>query len=74
MATEDPAATPLDPWAEHNLSQLAYFRSLSLREKFQAVEGMADIWRRLEQMRAEGSRQSSDQAANMPPADPATKP
>lgn len=41
-----------DPWREHNLSQLLYFRSLSLREKLEAVEGMAEIVRLLERMRA----------------------
>lgn len=41
-------------WEEHNRSQLRYFRSLSLREKMQAVEGMADVLRRFEEMRAGG--------------------
>lgn len=41
-------------WEAHNLSQLVYFRSLSLREKMQAVEGMADLVRRFEEMRARG--------------------
>ena len=41
-----------DPWREHNLSQLLYFRSLSLREKLEAVEGMAEVVRLLERMRA----------------------
>ena len=41
-------------WDEHNLSQLRYFRSLSLREKLQAVEDMADVVRHLRQMRAQG--------------------
>lgn len=41
-------------WEEHNLSQLRYFRSLSLREKMEAVEGMADVLRRFEEMRARG--------------------
>lgn len=41
-------------WARHNLSQLIYFRSLSLREKLQAVQGMADVVRRFEDMRAGG--------------------
>ncbi|GMW05283.1 MAG: hypothetical protein AMXMBFR8_00800 [Nevskiales bacterium] len=41
-------------WAAHNLSQLRYFRSLSLRAKLEAVEGMADVVRRFRQMRAEG--------------------
>lgn len=41
-------------WEEHNVSQLLYFRSLSLREKMQAVQGMADVVRRFEEMRAKG--------------------
>jgi hypothetical protein len=41
-----------DAWREHNLSQLRYFRALSLREKFLAVEGMADVVRRLDDARA----------------------
>jgi hypothetical protein len=32
---------------------LLYFRSLSLREKFEAVEGMAEVVRLLERMRAD---------------------
>jgi|SRR5579863_5141964 len=41
-------------WEEHNLSQLKYFRSLSLQQKLEAVEGMADVVRRFQQMRAQG--------------------
>lgn len=41
-------------WTEHNLSQLRYFRSLSLREKLQAVEGMADTARHFQKLRSEG--------------------
>ena len=41
-------------WEAHNISQLVYFRSLSLREKIQAVQGMADVVRRFEEMRANG--------------------
>jgi hypothetical protein len=47
------AARTEEAWREHNLSQLLYFRSLSLREKLEAVEGMAEIVRLLERMRAE---------------------
>jgi hypothetical protein len=56
MANEPPARprAEQDAWEEHNLSQLRYFRSLSLREKMQAVEGMADVLRRFEEMRARG--------------------
>lgn len=42
-----------EAWRAHNLSQLLYFRSLPLRAKVEALEGMADIVRLLEQMRAE---------------------
>ena len=41
-------------WEEHNLSQLRHFQSLSLRAKMKAVQGMADVVRRLQQMRANG--------------------
>ena len=43
-----------DAWDEHNLSQLRYFRSLPLRTKLEAVQGMADVLRRFEEMRAKG--------------------
>ncbi len=46
-------------WEEHALSQLRYFRSLSLREKMEAVEGMADVLRRFEEMRAKGEFRSA---------------
>jgi hypothetical protein len=57
MASDDTVKprSPEDAWRDHNLSQLRYFRSLSLREKFEAVEGMADIVRHLERMRARGA-------------------
>ncbi len=54
--------TPKDSdaaWIEHNLSQLQYFNSLSLRQKLEAVQGMADVVRRFRQMRAEGGFTSS---------------
>jgi len=41
-------------WREHNLSQLLYFRSLSLRSRLEAVQGMADVIRRFEEMRLGG--------------------
>ena len=41
-------------WQEHSISQLRYFRSLSLRKKIEAVEGMADVVRHFEQMRRLG--------------------
>ncbi|MDQ3776992.1 MAG: Fic family protein [Pseudomonadota bacterium] len=62
-------------WDEHNLSQLRYFRSLSLRGKLQAVEGMADVVRHLQQIRAQGgfkpaSRQADEPGATHPSRNP----
>ena len=41
-------------WEQHNLEQLRYFQSLTLRQKLQAVEGMCDVARRLAEMRDAG--------------------
>lgn len=48
----DDSSAQARAWRAHNLSQLRYFRSLPLRAKLEAVEGMADVVRLLEQMRA----------------------
>ena len=53
QAVSDP-----DGWCAHELSQLRRFRALSLRQKLEAVEGMADVVRRLDQMRREGAFRS----------------
>ena len=45
---------PDKAWREHEISQLRHFQSLSLRSKLEAVQGMADVVRRLEQMRRDG--------------------
>ena len=37
-------------WNKHNLEHFRYFRSLSLRTKLEAVEGMADIVRRFQEL------------------------
>lgn len=52
----DPGTAPdaESAWREHELSQLRRFLSLTLRERLAAVEGMADVIRRFEQMRREG--------------------
>jgi hypothetical protein len=47
-------------WREHNLSQLRYFASLTLREKMAAVEGMADVVRKFSQMRQQGKFTRAD--------------
>ena len=69
------AQSPEHGWDEHNLSQLRYFRSLSLREKLQAVVGMADIVRHLRQIRAQGGfkptpRQAEEPGATHPSPNP----
>lgn len=53
-------------WAEHNLSQLRYFRSLSLRARLEAVAGMADVIRHFEGMRARGGFQKSPPSRTTP--------
>ncbi|MBS0183471.1 MAG: hypothetical protein JSS39_13805 [Nitrospira sp.] len=50
-------------WEAHRIAQLRRFRALSLRQKLQAVEGMADVARRFEQMRREGAFRSIESRA-----------
>ena len=57
----DSTTSPPDPegaWREHQLAQLRYFRSLTLRAKMEAVQGMADVVRRFEEMRRQGKLRS----------------
>jgi hypothetical protein len=57
-----------ESWRAHNLSQLLYFRSLSLREKLEAVEGMAEVVQLLERMRAaEKTRSASAHGRTLDP-------
>lgn len=60
-------------WEEHNLSRLEHFRSLSLREKLGAVQGMADVVRHLQGMRADGNLRLAD-SISAPLARISTKP
>src|SRR5579885_3775959 len=53
MNNHEPEA--LDAWTRHERSQLLYFRSLSLQQKMEAVEAMADLVRHFEKMRVEGA-------------------
>ena len=70
MTNEKPADESA-AWLEHNLSQLRYFRSLSLRAKLEAVQGMADVVRRFRQLRAEGRfRAAGDEAVPGRPSKP----
>lgn len=59
-----------DAWEEHNLSQLKYFRSLPLRTKLEAVQGMADVLRRFAEMRAKGEFTSAAGGSVQPQAAP----
>ena len=52
---DKPDHSAADAWERHNRSQLRYFRSLSVRQKMEAVEGMADLVRHFERMRAVGA-------------------
>lgn len=49
-----------DGWEAHRIAQLRRFRALSLREKVEAIEGMAGVVRRFEQMRREGAFRSQE--------------
>lgn len=49
-------------WREHEISQLRRFSAFSLREKMEAVQGMADVVRRFQQMRREGAFHTAPQA------------
>jgi hypothetical protein len=53
-------------WKRHSRSQLDYFRSLSLRERMEAVEGMADVVRHFRRMRAQGAFHTSSQVPAKP--------
>ncbi len=56
MTVKDKPDTELtqSAWEVHNLEQLQYFRSLSLRTKLEAVQSMADVVRHFQKMRATG--------------------
>jgi hypothetical protein len=47
-------------WEEHEISQLLYFRSLSLRDRMKALEEMDEICRRLEKAREQRRQRPSD--------------
>ncbi len=61
MTTRKDVFEQEDGWEVHRMSQLRRFRAFSLREKLEAVEGMADVARRFAAMRREGKFQSSIQ-------------
>lgn len=66
--TDDARAARDAAWLEHELSQLRYFRSLTLRAKLEAIQQLADTARQFERMRAEGRfRAVRDSAAGFPP-------
>jgi hypothetical protein len=65
MTTRKDAFDQKDGWEAHRMAQLQRFRKLSLREKLEAVEGMADVARRFAAMRREGKFQSSPRPTGM---------
>jgi hypothetical protein len=58
METHRDICNQEDGWEAHRIAQLRRFRALSLREKLEAVEDMADVVRRFEQMRRDGAFRS----------------
>lgn len=50
----DRPSAEAEAWEAHKLSQLRHFRSLTLRQKLEAVEAMADVVRHIGKMRAAG--------------------
>ena len=46
-------------WQVHNMENFRYFRSLNLRTKLEAVQGMADIVRRFQALRAQRKLQTT---------------
>lgn len=72
MASDRPSRrdSVKDAWDDHNLSQLRYFRSLPLRTKLEAVQGMADVLRRFEEMRARGEFTPAPGESTRPQATP----
>lgn len=54
MSNDESSRKRAAAWRQHRQSQLLHFKSLSLRTKMQAVEGMADVLRRLGEMRRLG--------------------
>jgi hypothetical protein len=49
-----------DGWEAHRIAQLRRFRALSLREKIEALEGMAAVVRRFEELRCKGAFRSQE--------------
>jgi len=46
-------------WHKHNQEHFHYFRTLDLRTKLEAVQGMADIVRRFQDIRAQRQTNSN---------------
>jgi hypothetical protein len=46
-------------WEQHNLAQLLHFRSLTLRQKMQAIEELGVIARRLQEQREQRQQLNS---------------
>lgn len=42
-------------WTQHERSQFLYFRSLTLQQRMEAIEAMADLVRHFDKIRGEGA-------------------
>ena len=50
----------LDPWEKHRIEQMLQFRSLSIRQKMQAIEELSVIARRLQKIKSSDGRYERD--------------
>lgn len=56
----------LTTWEGSRRAQLRHALTLTLRERMAAVEGLADVSRRLQEMRAKGELRAVSQATQAP--------
>jgi len=69
MGNEKPVK---DSWAQVELEQLLYFRSLDLRTRLSIVSGMAETVRHLQKLRASGAlKEPADASQDLPGRNPA---
>ena len=57
-------------WEGSRRAQLRHALKVTLRERLEAVEGLADVARRFEEMRAKGEFTSAAGGTSQPPAAP----
>lgn len=56
----------LTTWEGSRRAQLRHALTLTLRERMEAVEGLADVARRLQEMRAQGEFKTASKPAEAP--------